>query len=256
MVITLQLRQREPTGLHIEINTATSKIVTWFTDPFEGLAESSLNEDPRKTIKWYLKECINEPFETAKADLIAETLIAYGRALATQIAQTGSLPNHGDVELEIVTKSHNTNSATKTSLSSPHLHELYWEVLEDVKVWPREYSLQNVRATRLVQGTQVDSTINDHAKHETFRILLVVYRPDRTGKMGCQIVPRCLVAITDHISRANIVKNVSLIILRLPTWMELQLHLQNQSYEVVHFDMHGRIKNDSKPSATYAHPYS
>jgi hypothetical protein len=249
MVFRLQLRQIPADGWDVEAATATDKVETRFTDPFKDAIDCG--EEPEEAIEWYLERYFNEPFETTKADAAADALTAYGRRLATQVVQTGLLPKHGDVELEIVTNCLVATRTTEESLTNNNLQQLHWEVLEDIKIWPPAYKFKSVSVTRLLQGTQPKTSSDGSVRAKSFRVLLVVSRPDQTVDIDYQIVSRCLVAIIDRVSKAKPDVKASLKVLRPPTWQEFQQHLQHHDYDIVHFDMHGRIKNPSKTSAVY-----
>lgn len=87
----------------------------------------------------------------------------------------------------------------------------------------------------------------------TFRILLVVCRPNARDAAGYQLVAKSLVSVVDHISRTKQGNGTILLhILRPPTWKAFKEHLGDAThrYDLVHFDTKGKIQTkDTSPTA-------
>ncbi|KAL8668378.1 MAG: hypothetical protein Q9168_006989 [Polycauliona sp. 1 TL-2023] len=221
-------------------------------DPFAD--SDAFGKEPEKAIKWYLEKHVTEPFETTKADFAAEALVAYGRGLAAQIVRSGLVPTHGPIELEIRSNRPRLNSATVDTLlhrEDRNLQQLHWELLEDNRLWPPGYNLDSVSVLRSVRPT--GETVSSSAKlhnGKRLRILLVVSRPGQHKDLDYQLVSACLVAVIDHVSQTDPSSNVSLKILRPPTWQAFREHLQDNNYDLVHLDMHGEVQGVTGASAT------
>ncbi|KAL8994421.1 MAG: hypothetical protein Q9169_005608 [Polycauliona sp. 2 TL-2023] len=249
------VKGQPPESCQWEIELATGQRVlrTKLSDTFAD--STAFGEEPEKAIKWYLEKYITEPFDTTKADFAAEALLAYGRDLAAQLVQSGLLPTQGDIELEI--KGRNRQVATAAGNTLPRregrdLQQLHWEVLEDITVWPPGYNFDSVsifRSVRQMNGSV--SSSNNLPTANVFRILLVVSRPGQDKDLDYQLVSRCLVAIIDHMSQPVSGPKVILKILRPPTWQAFREHLQEYHYDLVHLDMHGKVRVGPEGSATY-----
>jgi hypothetical protein len=211
-------------------------------DPFGQSTE--LGEDPEKALKWFLENYASEPFETARADLATEFLSNYGRDLAAQVVKTGLLPKNGSIRLEIASK--NSGMGTDPNCVEATLQRLHWEVLEDTKLWPSGYNFNSVSVIRSVlQSSEQDEIGAGSFQGKKFNILLVVSRPGKQNDVDYQLVSRSLVAVADHVSKTRPAVKVSLTILWPPTWVAFQKELQDHNYDLVHFDMKGRIRKVS-----------
>lgn len=105
----------------LQVTESVSRIRLF--DPFHD--SKGLGTEPEAAIKWYLEMYIKEPFETTKADFAAEALSTYGRELAAQIAQSGLLPKHGDIELDIeaANRPRNPGTANQSPIGIPACHQ-------------------------------------------------------------------------------------------------------------------------------------
>lgn len=209
---------------NIYTDTCTAQLC--ISDPF--LLESAEND-----VKWFLENYAANPFEEVKAEYGQELLTDYGRNLAVQVANTGLVPKQGDIHLEIESQQQVTGVKT--------IHHLHWEILEDPKLWPAGYNLGNITVVRHITGNKEVPSLATTAL-KTFRILLVVSRLGKQDDADHQIVSLLVVAIIDHIRQTSPQLDISLMILRPPTWDEFQAELQRHKYDLVHFDMKGRIR--------------
>lgn len=233
-------------GSHTWIIELVSKTTTSHISLADPFATSiAVGVDLEKEIKWYLENYIDEPFDTTRADSARDNLSGYGCVLAAQLALSNLLPKDGEIELEIA------GDQSQLSRSVRNMQQIHWEVLEDVKVWPSSHRFKSVSVFRSL--TVPPKAVPGHQKQlerKSFRILLVVSRPNQENDLEYQLVSRCLVTIIDHVSKTKPGKNTSLKVLRPPTWQAFREHLQEHDYDLVHLDMHGHIRNASKGSAT------
>ena len=236
----------------IEIARGDKVLRARLSDPFAD--STAFGQEPERAVKWYLEKYRIEPFETTKADFAAEALSAYGRNLAAQVVRSGLVPTHGDIELEIKAHEHPRSPGPRNTLvhrEGRDLQQLHWEVLEDVGVWPAGYNLDSVSVLRSVrQKIGAVCSSGDSPQRRRFKILLVVSRPEQDTDLDYQLVSRCLVAIIDHVSQTVPGTTASLKVLRPPTWQAFKEHLHEHDYDLVHFDMHGKLKDVLKGSAT------
>ncbi|KAK4186668.1 CHAT domain-protein [Podospora australis] len=223
-----------------------------FADVVSGTAGSPGSEE---SLSWYLENHINEPFETTRAETAAESLSTYGTSLATQLTRSGLVPRSGDIQLHII------SSPPKASTGGPSIQQLHWEVLEDVRVWPKGYN-NNLASVSVIRSVTSDSTgtvvghdaatppaimtEQNQSKKASYKILLVVSRPRPEKDVEYQLVAKCLVAIVSHVSKTNPGLNVSLKILRPPTWQAFCEHLSDYQYDLVHFDVKGEIVENER----------
>ena len=223
------------------------------SDPFAD--STAFGKDPESAVRWYFENYITEPFEATKADFAAEALFAYGRDLAAQIVRSGLLPKNGDIEIEIQAIDGPRNPGTDDVLGQSEgrdLQHLHWEVLEDLKVWPPGHIFESVSIIRSVRRTTgAVSGSSEVLQGNKFKILLVVSRPGQDTDLDYQLVSRSLVVIISHVSETKPGTKVSLKILRPPTWRAFQEDVQKYDYDLVHLDMHGRLNDVQKRSATY-----
>jgi len=230
-------------------------------DPFAAIPAQPVTES-EKTITWYLENHIREPFETTRAEVAANTLSTYGRDLASQIAQSGLLPENGDLQLHIISTAsprHQSRVEKSPESRGRPLQQLHWEVLEDVKVWPTSFRFSSVSVARSVTGTAGglgESSTRERdsagARSRGFKILLVVSRPRPLQGVDYQLVAKYLVAIVDPVSKTSPGVKVFLKILRPPTWREFEEHLKdNKDYDLVHFDMKGEIQKRANGCTRY-----
>ncbi|KAE9378275.1 hypothetical protein N431DRAFT_452391 [Stipitochalara longipes BDJ] len=205
-----------------------------------------INEQSEKALKWFMESYASEPFEKTRADLATEILANYGRVLAAQIVKTGLLPKIGSIRLEIASKEPRAENSLNCKEST--LQRLHWEVLEDARLWPTEYSFNSISIIRSVLRDSGDDDIIDAGrfKGKKFNILLAVSRPGKQKDMDYQLVSRSLVAIVEHVNKLRPDSKVSLTILRPPTWSAFKQELQDHDYDLVHFDMKGSVQKDSK----------
>jgi hypothetical protein len=201
-------------------------------------------------VKWYVDKHTEEPFEVVKAESAAQLLRGYGQRLAQSLADSGILPRDGDLDLEIVSQPPKSSSISK--IGEADLQKLHWELLEDVTVWPADYTFQSLTVTRCIP-TEHRETSNatewllgsQRVSIKKFSILLVVARPSASRDPDYHLVSRQLVAVVDELSERGKDLNVSVHILRPPTWMAFKEHLlvdcDPGHYDMVHFDMHGDI---------------
>lgn len=222
----------------VEAKTISLTAILLLSDPFKSLRDSS--EQAENDVKWFLGSYASNPFEAAKAEHAQELLTNYGRQLALQITKTGLIPKTGDVYLDI--ESQEIYIDAQTVARSKTIQQLYWEVLEDPKLWPSEYNLNRISVARHITRKTDSQTVRLPFKDDTFRILLVVSRLGKQDDTDHQIVSRSVVAIIDHVRKTRPDADISLMILRPPTWEAFQRELQRHKYDLVHFDMKGRIR--------------
>ncbi|OAQ59803.1 CHAT domain-containing protein [Pochonia chlamydosporia 170] len=234
----------------IEVSAAAKSVSIELCDPATKLATQALpGLGSEESIAWYLEEYMNEPFETTKSESAAELLTAYGRDLASQIVASDLLPKNGHIRLQISTARRTGNAPESLS---PSLHHLHWEVLEDVRVWPAGFQLSEVNVVRSVTDATTKSTSNscrEKVKPNTYSILLVVSRPRPEEAIEYQLVAKSLVAIVERLSSTNRTVNISLKILRPPTWQSFREDLSDHHYDLVHFDMNGKIEPGKEGNA-------
>lgn len=264
MSFQLRLREVSPTFAHqpqgsnsdensqqweVEAATRLGSVRTRLKDPFGRSTE--LGEKAEGEVRWFLERYANEPFETTRADLAAESLSNYGRDLAAQIAETGQLPKYGDIHLEIASGGPG-GSRTDSSRSRRTLQQLHWEVLEDARVWPSGYSFNSISVIRSVIRTGgQEEIVAGYSMKRKFKILLVVSRPGQQSDVDYQLVSRSLVTIIDDVAKNRPDPVVSLKVLRPPTWEAFQMDLHENNYDLVHFDMRGQIRKSFEGHAVY-----
>ncbi|KAH7124995.1 hypothetical protein B0J13DRAFT_647100 [Dactylonectria estremocensis] len=238
----------------VELTTPTNGLRINLVHPFATVTSRSAKSED--LVKWYLEEYVDDPFEATKATQAASLILEYGQVLASQLSSHGILPHQGDLEIEVNTpyRDHGQqgDSHPEKALSRSSLHDLHWEVLEDVTIWPRDHKFRSVSVFRTigVQSEDGSTLLNkrgatkDHhlEAQEQFNILLVVARPRVDCDIVYQLVSRHLVAITERITKDNPEVKVSINLLRPPTWKAFQDALSGRRYDLVHLDMHGVIE--------------
>ncbi|KAG7284761.1 hypothetical protein NEMBOFW57_009372 [Staphylotrichum longicolle] len=246
-------KSSESSEWNVQVNTGSGSSNIQLRDPLAALAElvsDDENDEPAKIIAWYLENHASEPFEKSKAESAKRLISAYGCNLASQIAETGLVPQDGYVQLHVVTAGSGEGENKEGGLSIQHL---LWEVLEDPEVWSkterRPQSVSVVRSLQSVTGveagcppTTVLAEHRDGLDGKRFNILLVVSRPCPEKDVDYQLVANALMSVIDQLP-PQLDGQTTLTILRPPTWQAFQDHLQEHPhfYDLVHFDMKGAI---------------
>lgn len=170
--------------------------------------------------------------------------------------ESGLIPRKGDLEFEIP----GSNSTVLQLVQNPmaNLQRLHWGVIENLHVWPADSSLSSVGVSRSIlechNGLKSMSSELHKRNHKhdgkNFNILIVVAQPGRKEDafqdLDHQILSESLVEIAGCLSSISRGLEVSLKILRPPTWANFEDHLQELSfghYDSAHFDMHGEVKD-------------
>ncbi|WKT53634.1 hypothetical protein QSH57_004218 [Fusarium oxysporum f. sp. vasinfectum] len=278
-----------------ELNNYSKSAKLELRDPFSTLSSKGLpGLGPEETILWYFDKYCSTPFETAKSETAVTLLISYGRSLASQIATCPLLPKRGQLWIQIVTPQRTEKSP---EVLGPSLQHLHWEVLEDVSIWPPGFTLDKVSIVRSLEraGGQISKPLNVypwktahlardyHSRlgtlggesgvprgisvadtvsspiDRTFRILLVICRPDPEHDVDYQLVAKSLLSIVNHVSSTGRgERTTTLHILRPPTWDAFKEHLESLTsrYDLVHFDTRGKIQDDGSPALLFCKPNS
>ncbi|KAL2135253.1 hypothetical protein VTI74DRAFT_9238 [Chaetomium olivicolor] len=237
-----------PAEWSAEISVGNEVAIIRLTDPFSASPEL-VPLEPEKTVSWYLEHYINEPFEVTKAEIGTKLIPNYGRLLASQIARSGLLPKYGDVRLLVLTP---TRTGKYPDYQGQLLQHLHWEVLGDASLWPADFRFSSVSVVRSLIGTEA-ATGGDQEnmdRRKRFNILLVVSRPRPDKDVEYQLVAKFLVAIVGHVSKTKPDVQVSLKIVRPPTWQAFREHLRDYHYDLVHFDTKGEIQTTSHGVST------
>jgi hypothetical protein len=234
----------QPKQWSIEASTSNGSARATIYDPFELASTHGGNLEGE--LRWFLENYANDPFETTRADAAAESLSKYGRGLAGQVVNACQIPRNGDLQLEII--SSDSREDPRSSVGTERkLQQLHWEVLEDASVWPPGYNLNSISVARsIIKSIKQEAIGGETFTAKKIKILLVVSRPDQQNDIDHQLVSRSLVAIVDHATKNNPKVPVSLKILRPPTWEAFQRELQDNNYDVVHFDMKGEIRKSKR----------
>jgi hypothetical protein len=251
-----QQDQTQSVVVQLSAGNSTSRIN--LGDPLGAVHSDNVSK--YELIRWYFERYASEePFETSKGDLAVEALASYGRNLAAQLIQNASVPKIGDLEIAIFGRNDIAGN-DDSSVDGNFIQKIFWEVLEDVELWPAGYKLSSVSVFRsTTQEPDSDGRVSavasggyDNRTKKRFNILLVVSRPRQAADIDYQLVSRCLVAMVGSMPKTNPDVEVTLKILRPPTWQEFRNCL-NRDYEpghfdLVHFDMHGAISKATKRS--------
>lgn len=213
------------------------------TNPFTEQQEDKL--------RWYLeKYTALSPLETVKAETAAETVNTYGQSLSRQIfrgkmlrwiQQLGPLAS---VHLSIEAPSHLVD-----------FFGLHWEVLEDLSLWPvDDVCVSEIGMWRMVNADVMDTTFPSTSINKKVNILLVVSRPGGTTDIGHRTISRPLLEIIDKIAESN--QAITVEIVRPGSWEALENALNHYPpgyFDVVHFDMHGKVKTDENQIQRLTH---
>lgn len=246
-----QAKSSESLQWDVQLNTSSGSSNSQLCDPLAALAElvsDDENDEPAKIIAWYLENHASEPFEKTKAESAKRLISAYGCKLASQIAETGLVPQDGDVQLHVVPSG---SWEGKNKEGGPSIQHLLWDVLEDPEVWSkterRPRSVSVVRSVQSVTGVRAGcpptTALAEHRNGldgKRFNILLVVSRPCPEKDVDYQLLANALMGVIDQLP-PQLDGQTTLTILRPPTWQAFQNHLQEHPrfYDLVHFDMKG-----------------
>ena len=230
-------------NIRLQVNSKQS--IVQIVDPLT--AKREVGQAPDDSIKWYLEKHVREPFEAGKASTAMKLIRDFGNALAQQLCDSGTLSGKGHLQIEIATPDRGT-AATVLAISS--IQRLYWEVLEDIELWPVTHRFDSISVRRTTiataaetkAGALISSSSGSGAhRRKIFRILLVVCRPRGARDIPYTLVSNCLLDVAERTSSSGF--RVVVEILRPPTWEAFQARLCKYHYDLIHLDMHGRIHN-------------
>lgn len=196
------------------------------TDPF--------TPDQQEQLRWYLEDYAEkEPFEATRAEKVFQNLTAYGKELAEQLRINQVIPSGHRLILEIEVGKHAST-----------IHQLHWEVLEDVELWPQDGRPKEVSVTRILSDTPAcpNQGISSFANLPTFNVLLVASRPRRFD-INHRLISRILVYIIDKLPTTAFPINLQIV--RPSTWDAFESHLRRYEpgyFHLIHFDMHGDVR--------------
>lgn len=195
-------------------------------------------------VRWYLEQYPKKPLlEHARAASVSRTLEAYGSTLAIELQKCSLFKLGNDAPDELV-----LNVCSVDDISPVQQH--HWEVLEDTKLWNHVPKIRKVTVIRSIIPEDEETNHPPLLKAEVkkLKILFVVARQAKNGVSIDRIDPRIITR-----QAFNVIKKhkytVEGEILYPPTWSALQNALSSHPrghYFMVHFDMHGRIDQDSE----------
>jgi len=217
----------------------------------------------KKECDWYLHDYLQRyPYSTTRARKVASLLKGYARDLQGQLKLNEFIPVAGNdassdrqvVVLEI------EEGQLDDSTSENTVHQLYWELLEELDVWDRRDLDVRIHRSSCGNGSVSRGGIKriqswSHRVHSlpSLNILLVVARnlKKRTDKYN-DVSPWVISGILGKIQRAfdqsRTSVRINIEIVRPGTLDALENHLARSDelhgpgyFHVVHFDMHGKV---------------
>lgn len=136
-----------------------------------------------------------------------------------------------------------------TASTATSIHNLHWEVLEDMSVWPEKTNHQII-VRRKVPDLNIVQSVQTKGNVSGFNILLVVARDLSRGddEIGHTLTTAGMVEIIGKLPSKT---PVNLEIVRPGTWDTLKRHLESRPkgyFSIVHLDMPGRVNTGTKRS--------
>lgn len=219
-----------------------------YIDDAARAATSSALLDPldhkeRTLCRWYLdKFRQREPYSTSKAKSASLLLEKYGSTLLRQLSLCQYVPDYEEVHILV------ENQVQADQKTSRSIHRLYWEFLEDERLWD---TAGRVTVQRLLPPSMPGPQIS--MQTDQLNLLLITAR-DLTQKWTADsdISPLLVPDILCRIESALEVRGVTLKIqIVRPGTLEAlentlrQNRLKNgHSFDIVHFDVHGAVAKD------------
>lgn len=182
----------------------------------------------------------------ADADRVA--LKSYGRDLANQLELQHILDGNFCEKLYVF-----EDFPPQRSAKIPSIHSILWEVLEDRDIWPGSESVP--RGPRIIRVILTEAKEPPHSLEfihvkSSCRILLVlardlqvVSRSDYKWKEASPgLIQNVLTNIAKFLDSKGASSYLTLHVVRPGTFEQLGRFLSAESYDIVHFDLHGHIR--------------
>jgi hypothetical protein len=213
-----------------------------------------LDKEGTSLCRWYLEQYLQkEPYSTSKARKAASALEGYGQRLVDQL-QLSDLIFDDDQKLEIEIEDCSVSSSGPRS----SVHQLYWEFLEDERIWT--VPMLSICVQRSIGTTSQHPSTTDtisswpygSSSRQRINILLVTAR-DLTsgstlyGEISPSVASNILWNVKSRLDLARSPVDLNVEVVRPGTFNALKRHLehrrrQGQDYfQIVHFDVHGKV---------------
>lgn len=192
-------------------------------------------------IRWYLEDYAKlDPFSFARALAAERALKSYGQSLALAVSE----PDLMHKELK--------DSSLLISIEyeggfTPRMAQIYWELLENVEIWPEQQRPSNVSIVRRTKPNiyrdtlQTDRTIKEHTSHN---LLAITARPDRAHDIPHRLVTRSILEVVqEHTVTGQCAASFQIV--RPGTFEALRSTLLSHDighFDIVHLDMHGLVR--------------
>jgi CHAT domain/NB-ARC domain len=231
----------------------------WMVDIFaderlinEGLVlHDPLDKDGASLCRWYLEQYLQrEPYSTTRARKASSVLEGYGQQLADQLQLSAlALVDQQKLDIEIEDFS-GSDSGPRNSV-----HQLYWELLEDERIWAlptlsvcvqRSIGRTNEHASPVYN---ISLWSEDSSSRQRINILLVTARDLTKGStLYDEISPLVAFNILWNVkSRLNLAGSpvdLNVEVVRPGTFNALKHHLERRGqdyFQIIHFDVHGKV---------------
>ncbi|KAJ2983508.1 hypothetical protein NQ176_g637 [Zarea fungicola] len=202
-----------------------------------------LDHKERTLCRWYLdKFRQREPYSTSKAKAASLLLEKYGATLLSQLSLCQYVPDYDEVHIIV------ENQVEVDQRTSRSIHRLYWEFLEDERLWD---TAGRVTVQRLVPHSKPGAQVPIQA--DQIDLLLITAR-DLTQKwtadsdISPSLVPDILCRIESALEPRGVILKIQIV---RPGTLEAlentlrQNRLKNgRSFDIVHFDVHGAVAKD------------
>ena len=201
---------------------------------------------------WYIEQHVSvAPFEIHRASEVESSLLCYASTLYKQACLPEVVDNIEaeamSLQIEIV------DSGTQSGQTVQSLH---WELLELPSLWPSENISVSVRRRMLSarcsdhNRRKVFSENQNLAKSGVLNILLVVARDySKRGSTRDEVDPLLalskLLKIKKELERSQGVLRLEIEVARPGTWSAFKEYVLRRPpgyFQLVHFDLHGRIE--------------
>ena len=251
----LTKRRKWRVSVRVNDHDASSAVLE---DPFLEVQYRSVFEQYLRSSdrpRWSSQALAGEEEEEEDIDRSEDLIRSYGENLFAQLELQTGLFTHGDAEAQLYVVEHYDNDQTAKAASGVHC--LAWELLESVqiarlpKLRLRVTRISDFPARRLLQPMQAPPqrlAAVQADPNATFKILLVIARD--FSRSGAERDPEPDLAQWPLMNlQKKLRSRLTLEIVRPGSLEELERHLeiraaQNVQFNLVHFDLHGRIMRD------------
>ncbi len=185
-------------------------------------------------VSWAIQGYVKDPFQSHRAEVAFKNFTEYGKFLGKKLNIISCLEMSGvqnlaedDVQLNIVDTVAPSEDGHR--VSNP-LQSIPWEVLESPDITPNG---PTIRARRVSVGAPT----SESRIIEKLNVLLVTSRSSDTPDIPHRVVSLPLFSILHQLDNRSV--NVQL--LRPGTFDALSRALEAGHYNMVHFDLHGKV---------------